>query len=229
LSTLKICTVEGCKRYAHARGRCQRHYDEERRFQAAEAAAAGEGKGPQSRGGRRNKYPPSRTKYLNTNGFRLGEGGNPYGGSAVALEIYRRSNEETLNDSLPWLYEIINDPETSKRDRILAIATRDKIRVSSAQLLYGRSNGMPTTVELLVDDGVVTPLTRLAASSKGDYESLLAERNRINAELRRIDQERAAERAAQEDQLAAARAAKARGEEIHPALAMLIKVKDEDC
>ena len=70
-------------------------------------------------------------------------------------------------------------------------------------------------------------MTRLAASGKGDYESLLAERNRINAELRRIDQERDAERSAKEDQLAAARAAKARGEEIHPALAMLLATKDE--
>jgi hypothetical protein len=50
----------------------------------------------------------------------------------------------------------------------------------------------------------------------------------LRAELRRIDAEREKERAAQEDQLAAARADKARGKEIHPALAALLAVKDDD-
>jgi hypothetical protein len=190
-------------------------------FYEKAAAAEIEGKPPQSRGGRRDKYPPSRTRFLNTNGFRAGLSGNPYGSSAIALEIYGRSNEETLEDSLPWLHQIINDPETAARDRILAIAARDKIRMNTAMLLFGPS-GMPSVDLLGADGGVVTPLTKLAADNKGaDYE------DSVLAEARRIHQERAAARSAQEKQLAAARTALANGEEIHPAMALLLAVKDE--
>jgi hypothetical protein len=213
--------VEGCKKYAHAKGMCRHHYDEERLYEKAAAAAEVEGKPPMPRGGRRDKYPPSRTRFLNTNGFRPGLSGNPYGGSAVAFEIYRRSNEETLEDSLPWLERIINDPETANRDRILAIATRDKIRMNTAMLIFGPT-GMPSVDLLAADGGIVTPLTKLAADNKGaDYEA------HVLAEARRIEQDRAGEHAAKENQLAVARAARANGEEIHPATALLLAVKDE--
>ena len=225
LSTLKTCTIEGCKKYAHANGFCRQHYDEERKSFRVARAAMGEAKEPQARGGRRDKYPASRTKFLNTNGFQKGESGNPYGGGS-ALDIYRDASDAT-HVGVEKLMRRVMDPGIADRDLTLAVATLDRIRMNSAQLAFG-PNGVPSTLELSADGGVVTPLTKLAASGKGDYESLLAERNRINAELRRIDQERAAERAAQEDQLAAARAAKARGEEIHPALAMLLRVKDDD-
>jgi hypothetical protein len=218
---LKTCSVEGCKTCVHARNLCRQHYDAERLYEKAAAAADIEGKPPQSRGGRRGEYTPDRMRFLNTNGFRPGLSGNPYGASGVALEIYRRSNEETLEDSLPWLERIINDPETANRDRILAIATRDKIRMNTAMLIFGPS-GMPSVDLLAADGGVVTPLTKLAADNKGaDYEA------HVLAEARRIEQDRAAEHAAKENQLAAARAARANGEEIHPATALLLKVKDE--
>jgi hypothetical protein len=184
----------------------------------------GEAKEPQACGGRRDKYPPSRLRGLNTNGFQKGISGNPFGGGS-ALDIYRDASDAT-HVGVEKLRRRVMDRGIADRDLTLAVATLDRIRMKSAQLAFG-PNGLPSTLELSADGGVVTPLTRLAASGKSDYGILLAERNRINAELRRIDQERAAERSAQEDQLAAARAAKARGEEIHPALAMLLATKDE--
>jgi hypothetical protein len=187
----------------------------------------GEAKEPQARGGRRDKqYPPSRLRGLNTNGFRKGESGNPWGGSATALEIYRMSSGMTI-DALPDLHRVAKAPETNDRDRILAITALDRIRMNSAQIAFG-PGGMPSPLELSADGGVVTPLTRIAASGKNDYEILLAERNRINAELRRLDQERDAEKAARDRQLDDARAAKASGKELPAALALLLTVRDED-
>ena len=54
LSTLKTCTIEGCKKYAHANGFCRQHYDEERKSFRVARAAMGEAKEPQARGGRRD-------------------------------------------------------------------------------------------------------------------------------------------------------------------------------
>jgi hypothetical protein len=185
----------------------------------------GEAKEPQARGGRRDKYPPSRLRGLNTNGFRKGEISNPWGRSATAIEIYRVSSGMTL-DALPELHRIAKAPETNDRDRTLAITALDRIRMNSAQIAFG-PGGMPSTLELSADGGVVTPLTRIAASAESDYDSLLAERNRINAELRRLDQERDAEKAARDRQLDDARAAKASGKKLPAALALLLEVRDE--
>ena len=228
LSTLTTCTVEGCKKYAHAKGLCQAHYDAERRFQAAEAeAASGEAKPPQARGGRRRKrpidaapnpaYPPSRTRGLRAP-WRKGESGNPAGMAKSIVEIHRLAREMTPA-ALEKLNEIVHDPKAANRDKIMAAAQildRGLGRAAMA-VFHGGPNQIGNT-ELLVDD---TPLTRLARQGS-NYEADL------RAELRRIDAEREKERVAKEDELAAARADKARGKEIHPALAALLAVKDDD-
>jgi hypothetical protein len=226
LSVVPKCVIEGCTRRPHTRGLCHRHYEEERQ----RAKDAGEPE-PQARGGRRRQKPDGRGQNPNSRNnlkmWKPGQCPNPSGRSAAYVEIIQAARQ-MCPATLERLNEIVHDTNSKDRDRIDAAALiLDRgLGRAPAAVFHGGPNqvgNMPTAVELLADDAIATPLTRLAVSSRdADYE------HSLRAELRRIDQERERARADREAELAEARAARANGEEIDGPLRMLLEVKDSN-
>jgi len=136
------------------------------------------------------------------------------------VEIHRLAREMTPA-ALQKLNEIVHDPRAQNRDKIMAAAQILDRGLGKAPLAVLHGSSGPDQIGFLSDD-FATPLTRLANQNSSNYEADL------RAELRHIDAEREKERAAKEDELDVARADKARGKEIHPALAALLAVKDDD-
>ncbi len=176
---------------------------------------------PKALGGRRRQKPASENSLKNLRPWQAGQSGNPLGKSRTVVEITRQARE-LVPDAIQRLYAIMNDPEAPHRDQIAAanaICDRGLGR-PVVPVFQGGADGMSSSFE--TEDG--TPATALLMAAKGRKDASI--KAQLQAELRRIEAAEAQGDAEKEDQLAEARAAQARGEEIPGILALLLAAKD---
>lgn len=147
--------------------------------------------------------------------------GKPGRKTEALVEITRLARELSPA-AIEKLNSIVHDPKALDRDKIAAAnSILDRGLGKPAFPVFHGGSGMSSPMEL--EDGTpVSPL--LLAAGKSRDAAYKAE---LQAELRRIEAEEAQMRTEMDDELADARAAQARGEEISPSLRMLIAVKDD--
>ncbi len=179
---------------------------------------------PKSRGGRRSnkpKKPVSEASLKNLRGpWQPGQSGNPAGKPKSLVEITKLARELTPA-AIMKLNEIVHDPDALDRDKIAAaIAIADRgCGKPAIGVFHGTQGGMSMPLEL--EDG--TPLSALLLAARGrPDEKVLAE---LNAEVRRLEAKIAQDRREAESRLAEQADALARGEEISPVTALLLRAK----
>lgn len=187
---------------------------------------------PKARGGRRRRKPDEAKQYVseaslkNLRKWKPGESGNPLGKPKSLVEITRLARELTPG-AIMKLNEIVYNPEAPFRDQIaaaVAIADRGCGRPAVGIFHGGSSQGTVFSGAPDMDGEPATALIRAAA--KGG--TLAQSKAQLLAELRRIEALEAQEKAELSDELAEARAAQARGEDIPGILALLIRAKDSN-
>ena len=177
---------------------------------------------PKARGGGRSKHPVSETSLKNLRpGWQKGQSGNPAGKPKSLVEITRLARELSPA-AIEKLNSIVHDPKALDRDKMAAAnSILDRGLGKPAFPVFHGGSGMSSPMEL--EDGTPMSPLLLAAGKSRDA----AYKAELQAELRRIEAEGAQKRTEMDDELAEARAAQARGEEISPSLRMLIAVKDD--
>jgi hypothetical protein len=186
----------------------------------------GESPPPKSKGGGRSTHPrqPSETSLKNLKrAWKKGESGNPLGLPKSIIEIAKLARERSAA-AIERLTDIMMNDKAPFRDQIRAAEVLLERGCGRAPLGVYHAAGRGGSYEagnVNSIDGDPPSVLLIDAARRRDS----AYKAELQAELRRIDEDEERQRARKQDEVAEAKAAMERGEEVSPLMRMLIKVR----